>query len=192
MTFAHRNFAWYRKSVEGSLRWVCQLVRPTLIAAIFANRTASRSASRPHSSIPVNPTNPVDLAAATALWQSETARINGLTTKAAGILAAQALVVAGLAAMTESSGFSRAIVLAATAYLGCALVAAVLAQLPRPLMTILRADLQSGSTAEAMLAVTEANELAGTQLSNLVTASVCDTARSLGLLLLAVVAAVVS
>lgn len=187
-----------RSGIRGTARaagWVLfsvyRLVRPSLCGVLLVNvtvlmkarqvRPPTRAADRTASEAPV------DLGAASALWQVEFARMSGLTTKAAGAMAAQALVVGGLTAMSDPSGLVAVLTVIAIVYLACALVTAVWVQLPRQVWTLLVSDVESSNVGGAMLDVVESNIPIATRMANLVTASVCDTARALFVLLVALV-----
>ncbi|WP_141788066.1 hypothetical protein [Oryzihumus leptocrescens] len=119
------------------------------------------------------------------LYQTEAARMTGLTTKAAGALAAQALIAAALVTISAPGNVQKAVVYASIVYLVCGLAAAVATQLPRRVWAISVADVEGDDPARAMLDVVRLNRPLAGRLANFVTSSVCDTARALFALVLA-------
>lgn len=125
----------------------------------------------------------VSVDAAVALWQFETDRLNGLATKAAAVLAADALVAAGVGTQTSSKGIALYACIAAIAYLVSAAVSACLVQMPMQRFAVQPKHVLEGTATEEMVAVVIANEPVGIQLQNLVSVGVRDTFVSLVLLL---------
>ncbi|RNL62867.1 hypothetical protein EFK50_14130 [Nocardioides marmoriginsengisoli] len=124
---------------------------------------------------------------AVALWQFETDRLNGLATKGAAVLAADALVGAGVATQTKSDGLAMYACIACIVYLVSAAVAACLAQMPTKRYAVQPSNVLDGTAATEMVAVVIANEPLGIQLQNLVYVSVRDTFAALVLLLVALI-----
>ncbi|GAA4117654.1 hypothetical protein GCM10022415_15750 [Knoellia locipacati] len=132
-----------------------------------------------------------DINAAIALWQFENDRLNGLATKAAALLAADAIVGAGIATQTDSRLVARCLLFASIVYLVSAAVAACLVQAPMERQVLGHSSVRDGSAAEEMVAVVVANEHVGVRLQNLVYVSFRDTFVSLVLFLVALVAKMV-
>lgn len=129
----------------------------------------------------------VDKEMASALWQAETDRLNGIAAKAAGVLAADALVAAGIATQKPAGVLEVALTVACLTYLVSASVAACAVQMPAPRQAVVPGDVLDGTAERRMLEVVAANAPLGIRLQNLVSVGVRDTLVSL-LLLIAVLA----
>lgn len=165
------------------LRWLAKVhvLLPHLGHALMLNRRVRRATSNQFQDAHDRAAriDVVDVDAAVALWQFETDRLNGLATKAAAILAADALVGAGLATQTDSTGGARVACIVSIVYLVSATVAACLAQVPKERQTVSPEDVAEGQAARRMVEVVIANEPLNTELQNLVYVSVRDTFASL-------------
>lgn len=189
MSHRRRRLAAAIRATAASAGACFRVLRPSLPVALLVNRVVNRTAPTVRVEAGGGPedaaANPgqVDLGAATALWQAESARVTGLTNKGAGALAAQAVIGAGLATISNPNRAVSVLMGVAIVYLVCALAAAVMVQLPRPVMSVSISDIESGDPARAMLEVVQGNRPVGVRLNNLVASSVSNTARSLVALL---------
>lgn len=176
-----RGLWWTRRHIAAALTRLYLLIRPSLLPALRYNRAIKDLDPQ---SIPPSG-GAANLDAAGVLYQTEAARMTGLTTKAAGALAAQALIAAALVTISAPGNVQKAVVYASIVYLVCGLAAAVATQLPRRVWAISVADVEGDDPARAMLDVVRLNRPLAGRLANFVTSSVCDTARALFALVLA-------
>lgn len=160
---------------------------PQIVFVLLANRRIHRSLKDQVDSADamVEQADAVELDAAIALWQFETDRFNGLASKGAAVLAADAIVATGLSTQTASKGLAACLCVAALVYVASATVAVCVVQRPTARYVAQPRDVLEGTSANAMVAGVISNEREGIKLQNLVYVGVRDTAISLGLLLAA-------
>jgi hypothetical protein len=126
----------------------------------------------------------IDKDASIALWQADTDRLNGLAAKAGALLAADALIAAGLATQTQSRGWVLLLCVVCIGYLVSGSVAACLVQMPMPRQFVVPEDVLDGNAERRMVEVVAGNESLGIRIQNLVSVGVRDTFISLLILLL--------
>jgi hypothetical protein len=148
-----RSVRWTGRRSAGALTRLYRLIRPSLLPALQYNRAIKDEDPQ---SIPPSG-GAANLEAAGVLYQTEAARMTGLTTKAAGALAAQALIAAALVTISQPGNVQKAVVCASIVYLVCGLAAAVATQLPRRVWAISVADVEGNDPARAMLNVVRLN-----------------------------------
>lgn len=126
----------------------------------------------------------IDKDASIALWQADTDRLNGLAAKAGAVLAADALVGAGLATQTDSNGWALVVCIACVVYLVSGAAAACVVQMPMRRQFLLPVHVLDGDVERRMIEVVVGNEALGIRTQNLVSVAVRDTFISLVALLL--------
>lgn len=99
------------------------------------------------------------------------------------MLAADALVAAGLATQTQSRGWALVACVACVAYLVSGSAAACLVQMPAARQFVIPEDVLGPDAERRMVEVVAGNESLGIRLQNLVSAGVRDTFVSLVILL---------
>lgn len=127
----------------------------------------------------------VDLAAATAVWQFDSDRLNGLVAKGTAVLAADAILVTGIATQAQSTGPANWLCMVAMAYLCSALLCGFWVHLPRERRVVTSADVVQGPAVAArkMLAANISNVRNGIAMQNLVYVGFRDTVVAAVLLL---------
>lgn len=126
----------------------------------------------------------IDKDASIALWQADTDRLNGLAAKAGAVLAADALVGAGLATQTDSNGWALVLCIVCVAYLVSGAAAACVVQMPMRRQFLLPMHVLDGDVERRMIEVVVGNEALGIRTQNLVSVAVRDTFISLVALIL--------
>lgn len=182
-----------------ALRVACRIL-PQLPFALQKNKAVTKhfAASRTtrHAGaveeLVAAPQPEIDLGAAIALWESETSRLAGIVSKASGVLAADALVAAGIAQLSPEDGWVGGLNVAAVIYLLSAVMAAAYVQMPQPRHVVSADDVRDGRSSRRMLEVVDLNIPGGIRTQNLVSSSVDDTLVALILFLLAMVISLLS
>ena len=158
-------------------------VSPQGMLALWVNRKLASTYEPTVSVDRLRRAESIDKDAAIALWQADTERLNGLAAKAAAVLAADALVAAGLATQTHSRGWVLAVCVMCVVYLVSGSAAACLAQMPMPRQFVVPSDVLSSGAERRMVEVVAGNESLGLRMQNLVSAGVRDTFVSVVVLL---------
>lgn len=158
-------------------------VLPQVPYALWANRALRTHYQPSVSAERIRGADSIGRDASIALWQADTDRLNGLAAKAGAVLAADALVAAGLATQTQSRGWTLVACVACVAYLVSGSAAACLVQMPAARQYVVPVDVLGPDVERRMVEVVAGNESLGIRLQNLVSAAVRDTFASLVILL---------
>lgn len=157
---------------------------PQIFYALWLNRKLERGYEPSVDNARIRLVGSIDKDASIALWQADSDRLNGLAARGAAILAADALVAAGLATQTYSRGLALLLCVLCIVYLVSGSAAACLVQLPMPRQFVVPEDVLEGNAERRMVEVVAGNESLGIRIQNLVSAGVRDTFISLLMLLL--------
>lgn len=173
---------WTEPKLKQAIRWTLTVPLPQIFYVLWFNRTkVSRQPSVPVER--VRRATDIDKDASIALWQADTDRLNGLAAKAAAVLAADALVAAGLVTQTQSRGWALGAAIACVAYLISGAAAACLVQMPMSRQFVLPKHILDGDVERRMIQVVVGNEVLGIRTQNLVNVAVRDTFISLAVLM---------
>jgi hypothetical protein len=159
-------------------------IPPQIFYALWLNRRLKRGYEPSVDHARIRRAGFIDKDASIALWQADSDRLNGLAARAAAILAADALVAAGLATQTQSRALALALCVLCIGYLVSGSVAACLVQMPMPRQFVVPQDVLEGHAERRMIEVVVGNESLGIRIQNLVSVGVRDTFISLLILLL--------
>lgn len=157
---------------------------PQIFYALWLNRKLKRAYEPSVDNARILRAGSIDKDASIALWQADTDRLNGLAAKAAAVLAADALVAAGLATQSQSRGWVLLLCVLCIGYLVSGSLAACLVQMPMPRQFVVPEDVLDGNAERRMVEVVAGNESLGIRIQNLVSVGVRDTFISLLILLL--------
>lgn len=170
----HRSWTWLEVKAKEAVLWTIAVPLPRIFFVMWLNqKRVSRQPSVPAER--VRRAEGIDKDASIALWQADTDRLNGLAAKAGAVLAADALVAAGLVTQTESRGWALWACIACVAYLVSGAVAACLVQMPMSRQFVLPEHVLNGDAERRMIEVVVGNETLGIRTQNLVFVAVRDT-----------------